>query len=132
MAGVAWFVAAGLLLAVGMYGLAELLAGKVGTAEEYVGAVPAIAIVPFFFAGSLFPISALPWFLTGFAKVLPLTHALALIRYGLLGGNAAGLHSIWGSGDTTRMAWSSLALLVVFAGALTTVSIRRFQRTAVS
>ena len=41
-----------------------------------------VAIVPFFFAGSLFPITALPGFLTAFARVLPLTHALALMRYG--------------------------------------------------
>jgi ABC-type multidrug transport system permease subunit len=131
--GIAWFVTAGLLLAIGMYGMAELLAGKVATAEEYVGMVPAIAIVPFFFAGSLFPIGALPTALTGVAKVLPLTHALALIRYGLLGHHATGLHDIWGqSADPTRMAWSSLAVLTAFAVLLTAVSVRRFQRTAVT
>jgi len=53
-------------------------------AEEYIARVPAIAIVPRFLAGSLFPISALPSFLTWIAKFLPLTHALALVRYGLL------------------------------------------------
>jgi ABC-type uncharacterized transport system permease subunit len=45
--------------------------------------------VPWFLAGSLFPISALPGFLACFAKFLPLTHGLALVPYGLLG-TAAG------------------------------------------
>jgi len=132
VSGVAWFTAAGLLLSIGMYGVAELLAGKVATAEEYVGLVPAIAIVPFFFAGSLFPISALPGALTAFAKVLPLTHTLALLRYGLLDGNAAGLHGIWGAGDPSALAWRSLLVVAVFAGALFTLAIRRFTRTAVA
>src|SRR5438270_7842272 len=53
--GIAWFVAAAVCLAVVMYGAAETLANRVGKQEEYVGALPAIAIVPWFFAGSLFP-----------------------------------------------------------------------------
>jgi hypothetical protein len=48
-----------------------------------VAAVPAVAIVPWFFAGSLLPIGALPEGLTMVARVLPLTHTLALMRYGL-------------------------------------------------
>jgi ABC-type polysaccharide/polyol phosphate export permease len=40
------------------------------------------------------PISALPSFLAWLAKVLPLTHGLALVRYGLLA-DSTGLHSIW-------------------------------------
>ena len=51
--------------AVGMYGVAETLANRIPTVEEYTGALPGVAIVPFFFAGSLFPITALPWALTG-------------------------------------------------------------------
>ena len=58
-----------------MYGVAETLANRMPTLEEYTGALPTLAIVPWFFAGSLFPISALPSALTAFAKVLPLTHA---------------------------------------------------------
>src|SRR5437868_5823887 len=59
-AGVAWFVGSASFLAVGMYGVAETLANRIPRVEEYIAAVPAIAIVPFFFAGSLFPISTLP------------------------------------------------------------------------
>ena len=114
-----------------MYGVAETLASKLSKTEEYVGRLPAIAIVPWFLAGSLFPISALPVFLTWVAKFLPLTHALALVRYGLLG-DASGLHHIWGMSSTTGMAGLSLAVLAAFAAGLTAISMRAFGRSVVS
>ena len=128
--GILWFVAAGALFTVGMYGAAETLASRVPKAEEYIARVPAIAIVPWFLAGSLFPISALPGFLAWFAKFLPLTHGLALVRYGLLG-DSTGLHNIWNMHGTTTMATLSLAVVALFAAALTIVSIRVFNRSAV-
>jgi hypothetical protein len=82
--GIAWFVASGALLTIGMYGPVETLAARIPRAEEYIARLPAIAIVPWFLAGSLFPITALPHFLTWIARFLPLTHALALVRHGLL------------------------------------------------
>jgi len=93
--------------------------------------VPAIAIVPWFLAGSLFPISALPIGLTWIAKFLPLTHALALVRYGLLG-DSTGLHAIWRMDSATTMAGLSLAVVGVFAAALTAISMRAFRRSVVS
>jgi ABC-type multidrug transport system permease subunit len=128
--GTLWFVAAATLLAVGMYGVAETLANRIPTLEEFTGALPALAIVPFFFAGSLFPITALPAFLTDFARVLPLTHALALMRYGLLA-NTTGLHDIWGMSNATGMAFLSLAVVAVFAAVLIVVAVRVFRRAAV-
>jgi ABC-2 type transport system permease protein len=128
--GVLWFAAAGVLFTVGMYGVAETLASRVPRAEEYIARVPAMAIVPWFLAGSLFPIDALPSFLTWFARVLPLTHCLALVRYGLLG-DSAGLHAIWRMGDATAMAALSLLVVGLFAALLTAVSIRAFSRSAV-
>src|SRR5947209_2652616 len=59
-AGVAWFLGASLLFTVFMYGLAETVASRVSKEEDYVGATPVLAILPFFFAGALFPISAMP------------------------------------------------------------------------
>jgi ABC-type polysaccharide/polyol phosphate export permease len=82
-------------------------------------------------AGSLFPISALPVGLTYFAKVLPLTHALAVVRYGVLDRRGSGLHDIWGMTNITAMAALSLAVCAIWAGALTFVSIRLFTRSAV-
>jgi ABC-2 type transport system permease protein len=128
--GAMWFVAAGALLAIAMYGLAETVANRMPSVEEYIGVVPALAIVPFFFAGALFPITAMPRALAGFARLLPATHALALMRYGLLGGNTSGLHDIWGMSNGTAMAALSLAVVALFAGALTFAAIRSFARAA--
>jgi ABC-type polysaccharide/polyol phosphate export permease len=80
-------------------------------------------------AGSLFPISALPLVLGWIAKTLPLTHALAVMRYGLLG-DSSGLHAIWKLSDPTAMAALSLGVVALFAALLTTVSIRVFTRAA--
>jgi len=127
--GALWFAGAAVLLTIAMYGVAETLAGRVPVAEEYIARVPAIAIVPWFLAGSLFPISALPAFLAWFARFLPLTHGLALMRYGLLG-DAAGLRNIWGMSSVTAMAWLSLGVVAAFAAVMTAVSIRVFTRSA--
>jgi ABC-2 type transport system permease protein len=129
--GIAWFMGAAVLFTVLMYGVAETLASRVPQQEEYIAATPAIAIVPWFFAGALFPIAALPAGLTAFAKVLPLTHALALMRYGLVDPRGTGLHDIWGMSNTTTEAWLSLAVVLAFAAALTVVAIRVFSRSAV-
>src|SRR5436189_2777260 len=131
-AGVGWFVAGALLFTVFMYGLAETLASRIKKQEDYIGAVPAVAILPFFLAGALFPITAMPGALTAIAKVLPLTHALALLRYGFVDPSGKGLHDIWGMGNITVEAWLSLAVVALFAAALTAVSIRAFTRSAVS
>src|SRR6476646_5304715 len=128
--GILWFVAAAVLFTVGMYGLAEILANRVPRQEEYIARVPAIAILPWFLAGALFPITALPGFLTWIARFLPLTHGLALMRYGLLG-DERGLEHIWGTGNDTVMAALSLGVVGVFATVLTAVSIRVFTRAAV-
>jgi ABC-type multidrug transport system permease subunit len=65
--GIAWFAAATLLLASAIAGVAEVLAFRLRSQEEYIGFTPAIAIVPWFFAGSLFPVSVLPRGLADFA-----------------------------------------------------------------
>jgi ABC-2 type transport system permease protein len=128
--GLLWFLAAGSMFTVGMYGAAETLAARVPRTEEYIGRVPAIAIVPWFLAGSLFPINALPGFLTWVARFLPLTHTLALVRYGLLN-DPSSLHDIWRMHDTATMAALSLLVVAAFAILLTIAGIRVFSRTAV-
>jgi ABC-2 type transport system permease protein len=131
-AGVAWFVATGLLFTVFMYSVAETLASRVTKQEDYVGATPAVAILPFFFAGALFPIGAMPGVLTAIAKVFPLTHALALMRYGFIDPSGKGLHDIWGMHSVAGEAWLSMAVIAVWALALVAISIRVFSRSAVS
>ena len=129
--GLAWFASAALLFTVFMYGVAEALASRVSKQEEYIGATPVVAILPFFLAGALFPIGAMPGFLTAIAKLMPLTHALALMRYAFVDPTGKGLHDIWGTGNVTAEAWLSLAVVAAFAAALTAVSIRLFSRSAV-
>jgi ABC-2 type transport system permease protein len=129
--GVAWAAAAAVLFGVGMYGIAETLANRIPRQEEYIARLPAVAIVPWFLAGSLFPISALPQGLTYLAKLLPLTHALAVVRYGLLDDPSA-LSNIWGMSDATEMAALSLGVVALFGITLTAASIRIFRRMAVS
>jgi ABC-2 type transport system permease protein len=130
-AGVGWFAAAAVLFVVLMYGIAETLAARIRQQEEYIGATPVIAILPWFFAGALFPIGALPGALTAFARILPLTHAMALMRYGLVDSRGSGLHDIWGLSDTTTEAWLSLAVVALFALAFAAVAVRAFTRAAV-
>ncbi len=132
VSGVAWFAAAALLFTVFMYGLAEALASRVSKQEDYIGATPAVAILPFFLAGALYPIAAMPGALSTIAKFLPLTHALALMRYAFVDPTGKGLHDIWGLSNVTVEAWLSLAVVAVFATALTAIAIRMFARSAVS
>lgn len=130
--GLAWFVVSTLCFTVAMYGVAELLANRLPNQEQYIATLPPVAIVPYFFAGGLFPISALPAGLTVVAKVLPLTHVLALMRYGLVDRTGQGLHDIWGMSNATAMAALSLTVVGAFAIAMTAASIRVFKRAAVA
>jgi ABC-type polysaccharide/polyol phosphate export permease len=113
-----------------MYAVAETLASRIPHQEEYIAVTPAVAILPWFFAGALFPITALPGALTAFAKVLPLTHAMALMRYGLVDPHGAGLHDIWGSGNVHVQALLSLGVVLVFAVAFGALAVRTFTRSA--
>jgi len=127
-----WLVAAALALAVFVYGLAEVFATRIDNAEEYTALVPPIAIVPFFFAGTLYPLTSLPGWLAGIAKLLPLTHAVALFRYGLTGQGTQALHNIWGQSDTAQMAVLSLLVLVAYAAAALVLALRLFSKAGSS
>jgi ABC-2 type transport system permease protein len=129
--GIAWAVAATLGLAVAMHAMAEILAARIPKQEEYVGAAPALALVPWFFAGSFFRITSMPIGLTWLARVLPVTHALALMRYGLVDRRGTGLHDLWGLHNTTVMAGLSFVVVAAFASAMLAISVRVFTRTAV-
>lgn len=130
-AGVLWFAGAAAVLAVATYGIAETLANRIGSEQEYVNAIPTLGIAPWFFAGSLFPISSLPGPIAAIAKLLPVTHALALMRYGVADPHATDLRGIWGMTDPTTMAALSLTVLAAYAAALTLLSIRVFTKAAV-
>jgi len=73
----------------------------------------------------------MPVGLTAVAKFLPLTHVLALLRYGAVDHAGAGLHDIWGMTSSMAMAFLSLGVIVLFAAVSTAASFRVFTRTAV-
>ena len=129
--GIAWFVAGTLLFTVFMYGVAETLASRISKQEEYIGTPPAVAILPFFLAGALYPIHAMPSALTTIAKLLPLTHTVARVRYALVDPSGRGLHEIWGISNVTLEASLSLAVVAAFAIAFSVLSILVFSRSAV-
>jgi hypothetical protein len=62
---------------------------------------------------------------------MPLTHALALLRYGFIDPSGTGLHDIWGTHSVTTEAWLSLAVVAAYAIALTLIAVRAFARSAV-
>lgn len=64
-------------------------------------------------------------------KLLPVTHAVALTRYGLAGSGGAALHAIWGLSNVTVMAALSLTVLAAYAIGSTLLAIRVFTQTAV-
>ena len=130
-AGAGWFLGAVLSFTVFMYAVAEILANRIPTQEEYVGLTPVVAILPWFLAGSLFPLTALPGWLAAVARILPTTHTLALLRYGVLGHGDTGLHDIWGIGGAAAEAALSLLVLAGWAALATAASIRVFKRSAV-
>jgi ABC-type polysaccharide/polyol phosphate export permease len=130
VAGMVWFTSAAVALAVATYGIAETMANRIGEEEEYVNTIPTIGIAPWFFAGSLFSIHALPSWLTLVAKLLPVTHAVALMRYGA-GLHATDLHAIWGLTDPTAMAALSLGVLVLYALGFMYLAVRVFIGTTV-
>jgi len=128
--GVLWFAGAFFSLAIATYGIAETLANRIGSEAEYVNAIPTIGIAPWFFAGSLFSIGTLPGWIAAIAKVLPVTQAVALMRYGIVGHSATGLRDIWGMSNPSAMAALSLAVLFVYAVGFVALSIRTFKKVA--
>jgi ABC-2 type transport system permease protein len=128
-----WFVATAVIFSTLMYAVAEILAIRLPSAEAYTGALPVVAIIPFFFAGSLFPITALPAWLDAVAKVLPLTHALALFRYGLTGSSGTtALHNIWGMHNVAVMAALSLAVVTAYTVVAFAAAVRLFTKSGTS
>jgi ABC-2 type transport system permease protein len=128
--GFVWFALAAATFTVFAYSMAEILANRIATQEEYIGLTPVVAIVPWFLAGSLFPITAMPVGLAWIARFLPTTHVLALIRYGLLDRQAAGLHTVWGVSGNTTAAALSLLVLGAWAAAFSALSVRVFNNAA--
>jgi ABC-2 type transport system permease protein len=130
--GLLWLFGAAGLLTLGIYGIAEVLALRISRQEAYGPLIPAIGVTPYMLCGALFPISVLPTGIEWFTKLSPWTHALAVMRHGVMQGTDSGLGDIWGLGSETTMAALSLGVLALFAAATLTLAIRVFERTTTS
>jgi ABC-2 type transport system permease protein len=132
VAGVAWFVAAAVLLSLGTYGIAEILALTIRSQEGYGPLIAAVGVTPWFLSGAVYPLAVLPAGVKYLAYLLPWTHSVALMRHGLMRGTDPGLDSIWGMQSNTTMAALSVAALLVFAAATLTLAVKVFQRTTMT
>jgi ABC-2 type transport system permease protein len=126
--GILWFAAGASLLSLATYGLAEMLALAVGRQEAYGPLIPAVGVTPWFLSGGLFPIDVLPAGLEQISYLLPWTHTLALMRYGLMEGTDAGLANIWHMDSEPLMAALSALYLAGLAVALLALAVRVFNR----
>lgn len=124
---IAALTGAGLLTA-GTYGLAELLAYSIAQAQNFGTLIPAIGATPYALSGALYPIAAMPNGVRELSWALPWTHAVALLRYGLIGPRAAQLNQIWHMHSQTTMALLSLAVLTAYAAITIPLAIRKFNR----
>ncbi len=120
------------LLGLGTYGLAEALAYRVGRQEAYGPLIPAIGVTPFMLCGGIYPLAVLPTGVRWLAYFLPWTHAVALVRYALMGTAESGLAQIWGFGAAPVQATLSLAALALFTALAWRLALRVFRRATTS
>ncbi len=130
--GVLWFIAAVALLSLTTYALAEILALVVGRQEAYGPLIPAVGVTPWFLSGSLFPLSVLPPVVEQVSLAFPWTHALALMRYGMMEDTDPGLANIWHMDSEPLMAALSLGVLILMAISALTLANRVFNRKTMS
>jgi len=127
--GLLWLFSSATLLTLAIYGLAEILALRIGRQEAYGPLIPAIGVTPYMLCGALFPISVLPAGIEQLTMLSPWTHALAVMRHGMMQGTDPGLADIWNLESETVMAGLSLGVLALFALMALTLAVRVFGRT---
>ncbi|HEX6422169.1 MAG TPA: ABC transporter permease [Acidimicrobiales bacterium] len=127
-AGLVWFATAASLLTVTIYGVAEVLALRIGRQEAYGPLIPAIGVTPWFLSGALFPIAVLPAGIEQLSVLSPWTHAVAVLRHGMMQGSDSGLGAIWHLESETTMAALSTFVLAAFAATTLRLAVRAFHR----
>ena len=117
-----------------MYGLAEILSIRLPSPEEYTGAAAghrhrAVLL-------RRLPVPDHRAARTGWApwpRSLPLTHALALFRYGLTAASGVrALHNIWGLSSATEMAALSMGVLLAYGAVAVAGALRLFAKSGTS
>jgi len=126
--GVLWFGSAVALLSLTTYAIAEVLALAVGRQEAFGPLIPAVGVTPWFLSGSLFPLNVLPPVIEQISLVFPWTHALAVMRYGMMENTDPGLANIWHMDSELLMAALSLGVLMLMAAGALALAVRVFNR----
>lgn len=126
--GALWFAGAVALLSLTTYALAEVLALTVARQEAFGPLIPAVGVTPWFLSGSLFPLNVLPPVIEQISLAFPWTHALALMRYGMMEGTDPGLANIWHMDSEPLMAALSLGVLMLMAFGALALAVRVFNR----
>jgi ABC-2 type transport system permease protein len=116
------------LLSIATYALAELLAYRITQPQIFGTLIPAIGATPYALCGAIYPLATLPAGVRQFALLLPWTHCVAVLRYGLMGSSASGLGAIWHLRSELEMALLSVAVLLAFAGLTVGLALRAFSR----
>jgi ABC-2 type transport system permease protein len=120
------------LLSITTYGFAELLAYRIRQPQIFGTLIPAIGATPYALCGAIYPLATLPAGVKQFALILPWTHCVAVLRYGLMGGPASGLQAIWHLHSQLAMALLSLGVLLAFAALTVGLALRAFGRATVT
>jgi ABC-type multidrug transport system permease subunit len=131
-AGVVWFGAAVALLSLTTYAVAEVLALAVGRQEAFGPLIPAVGVTPWFLSGSLFPLDVLPPVVEQVSLTFRWTHALAVMRYGMMEDTDPGLANIWHMDSEPLMAALSLGVLILMAFGALALAVRVFNRKTMS
>ena len=129
---VLWFLGAPLVFSILMYSVAEILAVQLPSAEAYTGRC-------WWWPSCRSSLPGRPHHraarvgLDAVAKVLPLTHALALFRYGLTShGGSVALHYIWGMKSAASMAALSMGVIAVYTVVALRGAVRLFATAGTS
>jgi ABC-2 type transport system permease protein len=123
-------VLAAALLSVGTYGLAEFLVYRITNPQAFGTLIPAIGATPYALCGALYPLGVLPDGIRQAAWLLPWTHCLDVLRFGLMGDRASQLDQVWPLHSQWAMAGLSLAVLAGFAALTLGGALRTFTRHA--
>jgi ABC-2 type transport system permease protein len=120
------------LLTIATYGLAEYLAYSLTQPQIFGTLIPAIGVTPYLLSGAIYPFATLPAGVQQFALLLPWTHAVAVLRYGFMGGDASGLGEIWHLHSEAAMALLSLGVIAAYAALAVALAMRAFRRSTLN
>jgi ABC-2 type transport system permease protein len=121
-------ILAAALLSDATYALAELLAYRISQPQIFGTLIPAIGATPYALCGAIYPLATLPVGVKQFSLLLPWTHCVAPLRYGLMGSSSSGLEPIWGLHSTPAMALLSTTVLLAYAVVGVGLALRTFGR----